>query len=377
MKRRETGFSLVELMVGVVVGLIGLLVIYQTLSVWDSHNRTTVSGGDAQVSGSLAMFSLERSIKLAGMGIGLALTPVMGCPVTGTDTVAGKPVDFSMYPVQIKTGASGAPDEIDVLAGSSAFFVSAEPFNVSTPTTKKLLHRDGFRSGDVAIVAGNDMGAPASATCHLVQISDNTAVDNATISHAAGALVADPAVPVPTVNTSRYNEPAGTGTVFSSGTMYNLGPTPTLLQWKIDKRVLTSADYLQQDIAPKQVADGVINMKAEYGVDLNGDTIVSSTSAEWITTAPTDWTQVRAIRVALLVRSSQFEKPDATPTGSPVTPTAPFWTHGDGSTEPFVMTNVDGTADANVLKDPNNWRYYRYRVYEKVIPLRNMIWGTM
>jgi len=25
---------------------------------------------------------------------------------------------------------------------------------------------------------------------------------------------------------------------------------------------------------------------------------------------------------------------------------------------------------------PNNWRYYRYRVYERVIPLRNMIWGN-
>jgi type IV pilus assembly protein PilW len=27
--------------------------------------------------------------------------------------------------------------------------------------------------------------------------------------------------------------------------------------------------------------------------------------------------------------------------------------------------------------DPaNNWRHYRYRVYETVIPLRNMLWGS-
>ncbi len=41
------------------------------------------------------------------------------------------------------------------------------------------------------------------------------------------------------------------------------------------------------------------------------------------------------------------------------------------------MTNVDGTPDAfgAANPDPNNWRYYRYRVYERVIPLRNMIWG--
>jgi type IV pilus assembly protein PilW len=39
---------------------------------------------------------------------------------------------------------------------------------------------------------------------------------------------------------------------------------------------------------------------------------------------------------------------------------------------------VDGTSDSYGATDavPNNWRFYRYRVYEKVIPLRNMIWGT-
>jgi len=34
-----------------------------------------------------------------------------------------------------------------------------------------------------------------------------------------------------------------------------------------------------------------------------------------------------------------------------------------------------GISDSNTFASPNNWRYYRYRVYEKVIPLRNMIWG--
>jgi type IV pilus assembly protein PilW len=45
--------------------------------------------------------------------------------------------------------------------------------------------------------------------------------------------------------------------------------------------------------------------------------------------------------------------------------------------KPFLMTNVDGTADAGPADTtPNNWRNYRYRVYERVIPLRNLLWGT-
>ena len=39
------------------------------------------------------------------------------------------------------------------------------------------------------------------------------------------------------------------------------------------------------------------------------------------------------------------------------------------------MTDLNGTTDTNP-NDANNWRHYRYRVFERVIPLRNVIWGT-
>jgi len=45
------------------------------------------------------------------------------------------------------------------------------------------------------------------------------------------------------------------------------------------------------------------------------------------------------------------------------------------------MTNVDGAADSNpgdaVKGEPNNWRNYRYRVYETLVPLRNLVWGNI
>lgn len=44
------------------------------------------------------------------------------------------------------------------------------------------------------------------------------------------------------------------------------------------------------------------------------------------------------------------------------------------------MRNVDGTDDSKPVDGtgkptPNNWRSYRYRVYETVVPLRNLVWG--
>ena len=88
-----------------------------------------------------------------------------------------------------------------------------------------------------------------------------------------------------------------------------------------------------------------------------------------------------AVRTALLVRSRQYESSVDPNTNLPfaVTPSAqnPCWADCAGAHR-FVMRNVDGTADAfnDATPDVNNWRYYRYRVYERVIPMRNMVWGT-
>lgn len=376
--RQAVGFTLVELMVGVAIGMIGLLIVFRTFSIWDTHSRTTTAGGDAQIAGTLAMFNLERDIKLAGLGFGFAPSNVMGCNVSGVDSVNGRVLSFPLFPVQIVAGTpAGAPDSINVLFGNSSFFVTEQAFTNSTATTKVLARRDGFRNGDVAIVAGNPTAAASSADCQLVQITDTSNIDTFTVGTAAGAYVPDAAYiasGAPAAATSQFNAAGGTGTTFTAGTMYSLGPQPQLNRWQTDGRALSRTEYLGGTSA-MEVSEGVINMKAEYGVDTDNDNIVAA--SEWTTATPTDWTKVRAIRVAILVRSTQFEKPQGA-TAVPATPVNPTWMKGDGSTSSFLMTNVDGTADSYSAAQavPNNWRYYRYTVYEKVVPLRNIIWAT-
>ena len=111
----QRGFSLVEILVGIVIGLVGLLVIFKTVAIWDNHTRSTVSGGDAQVAGTLAMFNLERDIKLAGLGFGRAPAAVMGCAVAGVDTRNARNLAFNLRPVQIAVGAGGAADRKSVV----------------------------------------------------------------------------------------------------------------------------------------------------------------------------------------------------------------------------------------------------------------------
>src|SRR3982750_3524569 len=83
-RRRSRGLTLVEVLVGVAIGLIGIVAIFQAVAVWTKHTQTTSSGGDAQVAGTLALFNIERDVKQAGHGFGRATTPVMGCPVAAT-----------------------------------------------------------------------------------------------------------------------------------------------------------------------------------------------------------------------------------------------------------------------------------------------------
>jgi type IV pilus assembly protein PilW len=87
----------------------------------------------------------------------------------------------------------------------------------------------------------------------------------------------------------------------------------------------------------------------------------------WNATLPANevqWMQVRAVRIALLARSAKFEKTAVTadciaPTNPP---NSPYWSGGC-----FAMTD---------LADGTDWHFYRYRTYETVVPLRNMIWSN-
>ena len=349
LRRGQAGLSLVELLVGVVVGMIGILIIFQTMAVWDKHARTTTSGGDVRTAGVLATYNFERDLKLAGMGFGTADVEVMGCPVA----TQGVPT-FDLMPVAIRSSASG-PDSIDVLYGNSAFFVSTERFTNVSNVSKKMKRRGGFKAGDLAIVAGNGASA-ASANCHLIQVTDVSDPDGVTLLHAASAP---------------YNGASGTGAVYSNGTMYNLGPDPRLHHWAVVDGSLVTTDRLHAGAPTQQIADGVVDFKAQYGYDLDGDSKISG--SEWTATppAPIEWNRVLAVLFAVLVRSRQFEKDADTPYLAASAAAPPTWF---GTV--FTMRDLNGLTDTNPASSPNNWRYYRYRVYERVVPLRNMIWGA-
>lgn len=388
--KNQRGMSLIEVMVAVVIGLIGCVVIFQMYSVAEVRKRTVASGSDMDIAGRLALMTLERDVQLAGYGFGMAAAwnaslsgSLLGCQVVTYDNqrpVASQDFTYTFAPVVIGQGTAGAPDTIAILKGSSDLLVIGKVVQNGTATTIQVKAdtggRSGVRRGDIVIEAYR------SATVHecgMFEITGDTNSDELTLDHEP---LTSYTTALGVTKSTRYNKTGGTSFALTmgEGKLYNLGPSPARSVWSIRPPGVSPTDpqggklVVTNDLAFTdmnsdgqndllEAADLIINLQAQYGVDANNDGMISDT--EWTTTAPTQWERLLAVRFALLTRGQQWERDQ-------VTTTAPSWSEGA-----FVMTNVDGTADTNptgaeVFK---NWRHYRYKVFEAVVPLRNILIG--
>lgn len=374
----QSGLSLVEIMVGVLIGMIGIVVIFQMLATSEARKRTVSAGSDVQVSGIIGLTSIERDVREAGYGFASAgydtgITPVMGCTVNAYDTARPTPAfTYRLTPIQIIQGAGAASDTVIVLRGNGGTFPAAHVFTESTDTSKKTRGRAGISPRDYVLIGR----VTPTLQCMTAEITDVTDADSLTIRHNQGSYSYTTYLPDGSTSVStriaRYNNLAPPVS-FTAGYIFNLGNGPRRNIWTIlNGKLQVTNDLLYQDTNgdtindPVEVADNVITLQAEYGIDANNNGRIET--SEWTTTDPvavTQWANILAVRLGMLVRSGQFER-------TTVTTTVPSWAGGQ-----FTITNLDGSASTTTPADPaDNWRNYRYRVYETVIPLRNMLWGS-
>ena len=117
--RATAGFTLVEVMVGMVLAMLTTVIVSQVLLRAEGQKRSATSGSDAQVNGNLALFTLQRELQNAGYG--LAVNPsALGCPVNyrykgSSGAAAATAGSFTLAPIVIAQGPSGTPDVLRVL----------------------------------------------------------------------------------------------------------------------------------------------------------------------------------------------------------------------------------------------------------------------
>lgn len=112
----------------------------------------------------------------------------------------------------------------------------------------------------------------------------------------------------------------------------------------------------------------IVQLQAVYGIDTS--VTADQVADVWTPASPTTakgWQRVVAVRVAVVARSTQNEQRPNTAGKEWVTADRPVW-YPDGVTP--TPLHVDkappGAGD--------DWRNYRYKVFETVIPLRNLLW---
>lgn len=370
-RRPLKGFSLVEVMVGLVIGMLGILVIMQTFSVSEARKRTASSGTDAQVSGLSALLAVERDVRMAGFGYtaapGTGTNPAYGCNVQAYNANA-TPTSFTfrLVPVLITDGGVGGPDTITVTYGTNSSLNA--PIGFSTPSASSATYnvntsndRLGFAVGD--LVLGTQAGLP----CTLGQISG--------IPGNSSQLNHSPSTGFP------YNRPSGLGVNYTgtSALLFNLG-TPVINQYFRAGNNLAVSD-LKLGVGggagnTVTLADNIVNIQAQYGIDTNGDGSIDSwvePTGIWAndpavpTPSASDVVKIKAVRIAIVARSSLLERDAVSGTcvnnvGTNNGPCA--WQDTAAAPAPLI----DLTADPN-------WRRYRYKVFQTIIPIRNAIWS--
>jgi len=411
--RRDSGFSLVELMVAMLIGLFGIIVMFQVFENAEAVRRTTVSGGDAQQNGALALFSMEHDLRNAGMGIneiGLLAPP---CNIVGYDgarTVRNFPPvgnTLVLAPVQVVPGADAkTPDQFTVFYGSQTLVNTTTLITpvqmTASPNYLQVNTTFGFRPGDLLLLFQPSVGGPLPQNCILTEV---TSTASNQVNHVAGTYVlANSGASV----TARFNPPDFSGpnaalalTYFGNKVVsnvvtrvYNLGNlhdaedfpatqnprTPVYNTYAVANNSLTVSNaFVISGGAPAVnfIADNIVHMRVDYGLDdgppagaTAGDGVLDRflDPAAFNALPSPPWQYVIAVRVAVVARSALPEKPGP---GTACDGTTPFpnWSGNTGAARGFDLSTVPSPAGVA-------WDCYRYRVFETTVPVRNSIWRS-
>ncbi|HXZ51342.1 MAG TPA: PilW family protein, partial [Burkholderiales bacterium] len=219
----------------------------------------------------------------------------------------------------------------------------------------------GYSVGDKVLLVSNT----TPAVCTLEQIT--------TLQPSAAKMQHNPG------GTAPYNPPSGGPfpAYTKDSLVIDMG-NPLVHTYQVANGNLQLADMMliAGGGAPSDVADGIIDLRAQYGKDngVNNGTVTNTTYAandgvidSFDNVAPVtaaDWSQVLAVRVAVLSRIDNYEKPSVSGGNCDATTVMPTWS--GSATDPFTAINVATLTSQD--------RCFRYRVFQTVIPLRNMIW---
>jgi type IV pilus assembly protein PilW len=374
-RRREGGFSLIELMVAVAVGLVVTLATTGILIRSESGKRTSLSTNDVNQTGAYLGYMLDRSLRSAGSGYTQLWQQTFGCQLhanRGGNAMLPRagawpapfgalPTSPRLAPVIIYSGASpNGSDVLAVMTGNAGFGESPPVVTPASVTAGNLKLRNtlGLTGGDLVFIYDDSVG------CVLEQVQAGFNGGAAQILPFGGtyasANVDGIDITSLAVGNTVYAIEIGNATAANAPQFQFIGVGAN--------NTLLSYDLLQLGVsdAAVPIAEGVVAMRARYGVDTNNDglidTWVSPDASPWTAAELTDGSaaaasrlrSIMAVRVGLVLESSLVEREVVAPATLTLfgdLPVAQQFTYALGAAE----------------------QRSRHRTVDVTVPLRNLL----
>lgn len=387
---RNQGFSLVELMVAVVIGMLALIFVTRTMVTFEANRRESTGGSDSLQNGIVALFTLENEASQAGWG--LNHDQVSGCNLTFNDTSGyAMPTVGAMQPfapiVVNFSAAVGDPDTINFFSGSSPVGAGSLPlFSDATVGANSIVLMDavgfGFNVNDVFVIAQPSVAGGNNA-CTIVQ----------SVAAPVAGVVGPTSVVTIDLTSGRFTPPGGIPALIPNNAnrtrVFNLGPANRLAfhTWSVvnGRLVLRATDIAGASATAQPAVSNIVSIKALYGFDTTLPAAFnpqapmqvnvwsrSMIDADFSGVAGDsgDYQRVSAIRLAVVARSREPEK---IPTSGTCTATTTL-PRVFQSQEPVGVTTVPIDVNVAVAGDAIPWQCYHYKAFETIVPVRNVGW---
>jgi type IV pilus assembly protein PilW len=377
----QRGFSLVELMVSVVIGLLAVMFATRLMVNGEQSKSASVGGSDAMQNGMLALFSIQHDAAQAGWGLNDDL--VAGCNTRMTDTegyaLASATRDGAVItPLAAAVIVDGGQrsDALSLYSGTGMAGVGStrvwQNYNGGSQIGVDTGAPFGFNQGDAVVVVPE----PAGADCVLAQLSAAPAAS--VLQIASGAAW-------------RFNS-GNLGVAYDGGQarVFNLGRADKLAfhTWTVSNGVLQlrATDLAGAGRQPQAVVGNVVALKAQYGFDTRAgssftpkdgmqvgrwSTAMIDADGNGSTGNAGDWQRIAALRIAVVARSAVPERPAARQ-GTCTATTGPLTVFG--TAVPAGVTAAPAQVALDIAGDTVSWTCYRYRVFETIVPIRNAGW---
>lgn len=338
--------SLVELMVGLAIAIVGMLTLSAVLQGVSAQKRTTVGSSDAQSIGGLAAYMIERDLRRAGYGANSE--PALGCSLYWTAPI-GAASPLPLDPVRITAGTTDQVVITYAQGRHGSYYTTLQSTYQGDSLPFVVNNTYGFTAGDLILVGeATSKEASGRSICAMYEVSNVTAGH---LEHTGGT----------------YNGAAGNALQFGKGQkVYNLGlasnaEVPTQVTYAVNANNELTMNSAATNYQTLSVAEQIVGLKAYYCKDtVNATPSTINVCDQTIPTNAAGWRQVLAVRFAIVARSGTRE------TNAVTTSPVQVWPE---------MTLPNGSVlAAATMPLTSEQTHYRYRVFGSMVPIRNLIW---